>query len=119
MTAHQTPREQVDAMPRLPWLRLGRLLPAPLRTRVFEPAYYDLLAGHAAARPGARRFGVRVLVLALETYRVGAPRLAWDVVRSSRRAWLILGLALAVIVIVLLIKSGTAPAGAPYSYPAQ
>jgi len=117
MTAQQTPREQVDALPTLPWLRLGRLLPAALRTRVFEPAYYDLLAGHAGARPGG--FGVRVLVLALETYRVGAPRLAWDFVRGSRRAWLLLGLTLLVILAVLLLKGGTAASNAPNYYPAQ
>jgi hypothetical protein len=64
----------------------GRILPRKLRERVFEPAYYDLLATHPiTAASGSPLFGLRVLGLALDTLRVGSFRLAWATFRRSRR----------------------------------
>ncbi len=64
------------------WARLGRLLPRRLRSRVFEPAYSDLLA-ERKHRSGLG-FGFRVLALALDSYRVGGPHLVWEAARSRR-----------------------------------
>ena len=45
------------------WKWLGRLLPAEVRERVFEPAFADLLRAWLTEEEGARRlpFGVRAL----------------------------------------------------------
>ena len=79
-----------------PWLRLGRMLPARLRERVFDPAYFDLLSEFRRRGQG-RRLGPQVLLLALETCRVGWPDLAWSV-------WRVRG----VRVTVLLVACGLA-----------
>ena len=44
-----------------PWLKLGRLLPATLRERIFEPAYFDLLADSCKNGRGHRRLGLHFL----------------------------------------------------------
>lgn len=65
---------------------LGRVLPVALRERVFEPAYYDLLATHAVDFENrSPLFALRVVGLALDTVRVGWLRLAWAAFRRSRR----------------------------------
>ena len=97
-----------------PWQRLGRMLPPALRASVFEPAYYDLLSELPATDQRSRRFGMRVLMLALDTYRVGAPRLLWHLMRTSRRARLVVGLTVITIVAVLLLKSATVVSSGPY-----
>lgn len=87
-----------------PWLKLGRILPRTLRERVFEPAYFDLLAERSRAVRGHRRLGFRVLVLAFEAYRVGAPGLVWSFRRASRKvqfAVMLLVLVLAVTVFMV------------------
>ena len=43
------------------WFRLGGLLPAEVRRRIFEPAYYDLARRHLVAGEGW--FGLDVLRL--------------------------------------------------------
>ncbi len=82
------------------WARLGRLLPRRLRSRVFEPAYFDLLA-ERKHRSGLW-FGFRVLGLALDSYRVGGPHLVWEAARS-RKARILLGVTVAAIVALLII----------------
>ncbi len=91
MSVEDKRRAKYDGSGRLtPWALLGRLLPHSLRTRLFEPAYFDLLAEYQRHEPKRVRFGLLVLGLALDSYRVGAPRLAMEVFRSrSRSAWMV------------------------------
>jgi hypothetical protein len=87
------------------WARLGRLLPRGLRARVFEPAYFDLLAERKVG--SGLGFGFRVLALALDSYRVGGPHLVWEAARS-RKARILLGVTAAAIVALLVIFRLTA-----------
>ena len=93
---------------RSPWFRLGRLLPTVLRQRVFEPAYFDLLAEHHRRGSGRKRLGLQVFVLALDAYRVGGPSLLWDLRRTSRKA--------PVLVLLLVIVALTALMITNYQY---
>ena len=88
-----------------PLLRLGRLLPASLRERIFEPAYFDLLADRQRGG-SSNRFGLRVLLLALETYRVGTPGLVWGLRRASRWVFLALFLAACGVAIAVFVITG-------------
>ena len=45
------------------WFRLGALLPAEVRRRIFEPAYYDLARRHLVTREGGFALGVVGLLL--------------------------------------------------------
>ncbi len=91
-----------------PWFKFGRLLPTVLRQRVFEPAYFDLLAEHHRRRSGRKRLGLQVFVLALDAYRVGGPSLLWDLRRTSRKA--------PVLVLLLVIVALTALMITNYQY---
>lgn len=83
------------------------MLPRTLRERVFEPAYYDLLATHPLGDGGGSPlFGLRVLGLALDTLRVGSIRLAWSTFRHSRRLQVAVTVALLVTVGFLIRFSG-------------
>jgi hypothetical protein len=73
-----------DPIPSHPWLALGRLLPATLRERVFEPAYFDLLASRRGARVP---FGLQVFGLVLETCRVGWPAVLLGLWRAPGVRW--------------------------------
>ena len=81
----------MNEAPRLPIL--GQVLPRALRERVFEPAYYDLLATlpphRSAASPSVH---LHTVGLVLDTLRVGSPRLAWHSFRRSRRLQVALGI---------------------------
>jgi hypothetical protein len=81
----------MNEAPRLP--AFGLILPKTLRERVFEPAYYDLLATlpphTSAASPSVH---LRTFGLVLDTLRVGSPRLAWHSFRRSRRLQVALGI---------------------------
>lgn len=98
--------------PEGPWFKLGRLLPAVLRHRVFEPAYFDLLAESQRPGAGRRRLGFKVFVLALEAYRVGGPGVLWDVRRTSRTARVIFALLLVAFALTAFMIAG-------YQYPAD
>jgi len=66
---------------------------------VFEPAYFDLIAEQQRRGRIPKRLGLKVLVLALEAYRVGGPSFLWDLRGTSRKAHL---LALLLIIVVAL-----------------
>ena len=89
--------------PRLPVM--GLMLPRALRERVFEPAYYDLLATlpphTSAASPLVH---LRTVGLVLDTLRVGSPRLAWHSFRRSRRLQVALGIILLAVVGLFLVS---------------
>ncbi len=95
--------------PRSPWFKLGRLLPAPLRQRVFEPAYFDLLAEHQRRGRSHKRFGLKVFVLALDAYRVGGPSLLWDLRGVSRKAQVL-------VLLLVIVVALTAFMMTNYSY---
>ena len=88
-----------------PWFRFGRLLPAVLRHRVFEPAYFDLLAEHQRRGQSHKRLGFKVFGLALEAYRVGGPSLLWDLRRTSRKAPMLVLLLIIVALTALMITN--------------
>ena len=83
----------------LPWFGLGRLLPESLRTRVFAPAYYDLLAESRGSTGNPSLLGIKVLGLCLESLRVGVPNLVWQSRRARRNVLL------ALVVILLIISA--------------
>jgi hypothetical protein len=90
-----------DQAARTPWLRIGRLLPASLRERVFEPAYFDLVAHRCRTNRGFDHLGLRALMLVLDAYRVGAPSLLWELRHASRRV----RLAVMLVVFVLAVAA--------------
>ena len=95
----------MNESPRLPVL--GRILPKTLRDRVFEPAYYDLLATLPPHRsPGSPLTRLHVFGLALDTLRVGSLRLAWRSFRRSRRVQVALAVILLVVVGYLVSQLG-------------
>ncbi len=104
----------------LPFAGIGRALPAALRTRVFEPAYYDLLAAHLAdhSHSDATRtqtvLGFHVFVLWIECLVVGGPMLLWALQRRSRRARLAIGVVVLLIIVLLAIALGST--GRPPDY---
>jgi len=87
---------------------MGMILPRVLRERVFEPAYYDLLAtlpphtSVASPLVHLRAFG-----LVLDTLRVGSPRLAWHSFRRSRRLQVALGIIVLAVVGYFVSQSGS------------
>ncbi|MFQ5529137.1 MAG: hypothetical protein ACE5FP_02195 [Gemmatimonadota bacterium] len=94
---------------------LGRMLPRALRERVFEPAYYDLLATHTAGEGGGSPlFGLRVFGLALDTLRVGSLRLAWNTFRRSRRLQVAVTVAVVLVVGLLIGTGGSYDGPTPY-----
>lgn len=98
-----------------PWFRLGRLLPTALRQRVFEPAYFDLLAEHQRGGHRPKRLGLKVLVLALDAYRVGGPSLLWDLRRASRKAQVLVLLLIIVVALTAFMITNQYPNTIPYS----
>ena len=84
------------------WARLGRLLPRRLRSRVFEPAYFDLLAERSYG--SGLGFGFRVLGLALDSYRVGGPHLVWEAARSRKTRILLAVMAAAIVVVLIIFR---------------
>ncbi len=100
-----------------PWTRLGRLLPQSLRTRVFEPAYFDLLAERQRRALEGGRFALLVLGLALESYRVGGPGLILQFARSRKAAtWVavaIVGSASLLVVLRIVYEASGAYATQP------
>ncbi len=88
-----------------PWLKLGRLLPTALRQRVFEPAYFDLLAEHQRRGRGLKRLGLKVFVLALDVYRVGGPSLLWDLRGASRKTHVFVVLLIVLVVLTAFMMT--------------
>lgn len=69
------------------------MLPHSLRTRVFEPAYYDLLSEYGPRSQKRIGFGLQVLGLTFNSYRVGGPRMVLEFVRSQTpAAWAVAGI---------------------------
>jgi hypothetical protein len=96
----------MSEVPPLP--AIGHVLPRVLRERVFEPAYYDLLATlppHRSTNSAWMR--LRTLGLVLDTLRVGSPRLAWHSFRRSRRLQVIIGIILLAMVGYLISQGGS------------
>ena len=95
----------MNESPQLP--AVGLILPRTLRERVFEPAYYDLLATlpphMSAASP---LIHLRAFGLVLDTLRVGSPQLAWHSFRRSRRLQVALGIILLAVVGLYLVSQG-------------
>lgn len=84
------------------WFSLGALLPAEVRRRLFEPAYYDLLREHLLGRgEGARSwpFGLRALRLWAGSSCHGTVLMLRD---RSRRQRLLLGFAVMAVFISLV-----------------
>ncbi len=102
---------ETPAVPELP--AAARVLPAPLRERLFTPAYYDLLASAAgSSRRAAWRY-LGIVGLILDTLRVGMPRLAWVTLRRSRRVQISVAVVLLVVVSVFLVLSSGYEAPTP------
>lgn len=86
---------------------IGWVLPRTLRERVFEPAYYDLLATLPPDRSAhSPLVQLRTFGLVLDTLRVGSPRLAWHSFRRSRRMQVALGIILLAVVGYLVSQLG-------------
>ena len=95
----------MNESPRLPVM--GLMLPRALRERVFEPAYYDLLATLPSHKsPASPLVHLRTVGLVLDTLRVGSPRLAWHSFRRSRRLQVALGIILLAVVGLYLVSQG-------------
>ncbi len=71
------------------WFGIGSLLPAEVRQRLFEPAYYDLVREELAERKGARGwpFGLRAVWLLLASSAQGVVFFLQD--RQRRRKFAI------------------------------
>ena len=69
------------------WSVLGVLLPADVRRRLFEPAYYDLMREQLGSHPGdraERRMAIRALTLFLASSWYGAQLMLLDRRRVAR-----------------------------------
>lgn len=94
---------------------MAHLLPSAVRLRVFEPAYHDMLANAAGRQRGRGWLTLRTGLLAIDSFRVALPRLAWTALRTSRRVQI----AIAVILLALLgllIQAGLGGDGPPQRY---
>ena len=87
--------------------RLARVLPARIRERVFLPAYNDLLAERARSQTGrGGLFRLRILVMVLDSCRVGAFD-AWLGLRLGfRRGFVVLLLVTVAIIGVTTLQMG-------------
>jgi len=94
---------------------MGRLLPSSVRRRIFEPAYHDLLADSRAEEHGDYRVALRVLALALESFRVGVPRLALQLFRRSRTAQVVIGTIILFLVAYIILQQATTVEGSAYA----
>lgn len=58
------------------WRTLGRLLPAEIRTRVFDPAFSDLLRSHLTRESAGRAvpFGAQVVAMIASCLAIALPR---------------------------------------------
>ena len=89
--------------PQSRWFALGALLPAEVRQRLFEPAYYDLVREELVKHKGERSawaFGRRTGWLLLTSFCLGAVLLLRD---RTRRRKLARGLALTALVATLIM----------------
>jgi len=90
------------------WRLLGRLLPAEVRERIFEPAFGDLLRSHLTTREGAASrvpFPVRVAATFLGCAGIALPRLVVRHGRLTRFARVGLSVvAVATVVVVILAR---------------
>lgn len=69
------------------WRVLGRLLPADVRERVFDPAFSDLMYGWLTTTPDGERgvpFGVRVVGIYVGCIPISVPRLFYRQGRITR-----------------------------------
>ena len=85
------------------WFALGALLPAEVRWRLFEPAYYDLVREELVERKGARGgrpFALRVVWLFVASSGLGVVLLLQD---GERRRKLAGAMALMAIVATLMM----------------
>ncbi len=96
------------------WLRLARFLPADVRERVFEPAYFDLVldefervGGEAGA--AAVDLNRRVAFLLVDVSRIALTGLFW---RNGKTTLLSRGLAVMAIILITLavLDMGSEPA---------
>ena len=89
--------------PRSRWFALGALLPAVVRRRLFEPAYYDLVREELVERKGERSgwaFGRRAGWLLVASFCLGVGLLLRD---RERRRKLAVGLAWTAVVATLIM----------------
>ncbi len=93
-------------LPTRRWFVLGRLLPREVRTRIFEPAYNDLLREWLASGEEAPpwRFGVRALGILGGSAGVGVRRALLRRERIATVLKLVAGLVtlIAILLVVLL-----------------
>ena len=96
------------------WLRLARFLPADVRQRVFEPAYFDLIldefervGGEAGASAGD--LNGRVAFLLIDAAKITFTGWFW---RSGKTTLLSRGLAVIAIILITLalLDVGSEPA---------
>ncbi len=90
------------------WRLLGRLLPAEIRERIFEPAFGDLLRSHLAPGRGARRtlpFPVHVAGTFLGCVGIALPHLIVRRGKLTRLARVGLSVvAMAAVVLLVLVR---------------
>ncbi len=96
------------------WLRLARFLPADVRERVFEPAYFDLVLdeferGEGEGGAAAVDLDRRVAFLLLDAARIAITGWFW---RNGKTTLLSRGLAVITIILITLavLDMGSEPA---------
>ncbi len=93
------------------WFRVGRILPRGIRERVFEPAYYDLVANLLTKTDGAQsgrmppRFGLLVVWTTLECVGLGVSGIFVHKGKPTRTTWFLLGL-FSLAILLLISRAG-------------
>lgn len=87
------------------WLGfLGRLLPTPIRERVFEPACYDLALEHLRGRRSTHLLGPRIFAILVYVATANFPRVLFENRRPSRLGLLVGSVSLLSVAVVIGIR---------------